>query len=370
MIQILHMTSCSDAGGISSVILNYYSHMDRNRFHFDIALLTETVGQNAKALQNLGAELYYIPPKHLGIKAHTDALVALLKEHHYDVIHIHGGDTAYVSLRVAKQCGVPIRIAHSHCADENKTINQRLRLAASAVLNPLYATNLLACGRLAGERCYGKFNTKRKMFTILPNAIDTQRFAFNSTVRETKRRELGISDTFVVGMVGRLSPEKNYLFALKIMEALYKTAPEAKLLILGDGEEREKMELFIAENKMNKYVLLLGRHADVEQYYQVFDLFLLPSFNEGFPVAVVEAMASGLPVLLSDAITDELSFGEAVRYLPLGDEKCWAETILQMRALSAPELRTKRQGEVKANGFEIRDTAKLLEQIYMGSYGK
>lgn len=365
MIQILHMTSCSDAGGISSVILNYYSHMDRNRFHFDIALLTETVGQNAKALQNLGAELYYIPPKHLGIKAHTEALTALLKEHHYDAIHIHVADTAYVSLRVAKQCGVKIRIAHSHGAAKNKTLNQLLRLAASAVLNPIYATDLLACGRLAGKRCYGKLNIKRKNFHVLPNAIDTERFAFNPSVREEMRRKLGVEDAFVLGMVGRLSYEKNYYYALKIMEKLHEKHPNAVLLILGVGEEQQKMETYIAEHKMDDYVKLLGRHVDVEKYYQAFDLFLLSSFNEGFPVAAVEAMASGLPVLLSDAITDELNFGDDVYYLPLNDVEPWVETICKLYLKADPALRENRQRRVRENGFEIRDAAKKLEAIYM-----
>lgn len=365
MNQILHVTGCSDAGGVSSVVLNYYTHMDRNRFHFDIALLTETVGQNAKALQNLGAKLYYIPPKHLGIKAHTDALTALLKDHHYDAIHVHGADTAYVSLRVAKQCGVKKRIAHSHSAAENKTLNQRLRLVASALLNPLYATDLLACGRLAGERCYGKFNTKRKNFHILPNAIDTERFAFNPSVREEMRRELGVEDAFVLGMVGRLSYQKYYNFALRVLEKLHETLPNAVLLILGVGEEQQQIEAYIAKHKMGDYVKLLGRHAEVEKYYQAFDMFMLTSRFEGFPVAGIEAMASGLPILLSDAITDELSFGDDIYYLPLSDVEPWVETISELYLKSDPALRTNRQRRVRENGFEIRDAAKKLEEIYM-----
>ena len=353
----------ASAGGIAAVVLNYWKYMDAKEYSFDIALYTEP-GMLGQKLISMGARCFKLPPKHLGIKAHCDALRALLTEHHYDAVHVHGADTAYVSLRVAKRCGVKIRIAHSHSAAKNKTLNQRLRLAASAILNPIYATDLLACGRLAGERCYGKLNTKRKMFTVLPNAIDTERFAFDPAARERVRRELGVSDKYVIGMVGRLSPQKNIPFALNVIRALHERVPDSALLVVGVGEQQKELERTIEENSMADYVRLLGKHADVENYYQAFDLLLMPSLYEGFPVVGVEAMASGLPIVLSDTITDELNFGDDVYFLPLGNAAQWATLLQELRPKTDPALRTQRQRRVKENGFEIRDAAKKLEAIY------
>ena len=90
----------------------------------------------------------------------------------------------------------------------------------------------------------------------------------------------------------------------------------------------------------------------------------MPSLYEGFPVVGVEAMASGLPIVLSDTITDELNFGDDVYFLPLGNAAQWATLLQELRPKTDPALRTQRQRRVKENGFEIRDAAKKLEAIY------
>jgi len=112
-------------------------------------------------------------------------------------------------------------------------------------------------------------------------------------------------------------------------------------------------------------VCMLGRRSDVNRLYQAFDLFLMPSLYEGFPVAGVEALCSGLPVLLSDQITGELKFGSCVRYLSLKDQKCWIREILQCRDNSDASGRVIRQKEPGDNGLDIRDTARILDRVYL-----
>lgn len=80
MTQVLHIMACADAGGISSVVLNYYRFLDRTRIHFDIALTVPQAGQNALALEDLGAGIYYLPLKSQGMKAFRDGLRALLRK--------------------------------------------------------------------------------------------------------------------------------------------------------------------------------------------------------------------------------------------------------------------------------------------------
>ena len=87
----------------------------------------------------------------------------------------------------------------------------------------------------------------------------------------------------------------------------------------------------------------------------------MPSLYEGFPVAAVEALSSGLPVLLSDEITGELSVFSAVEYLPLEDQEQWLQAIVRHQK---PADRSVRQQEVHKHGLDIRDTARMLEQVY------
>ena len=365
MIRVLHIMACSDAGGISSVVLNFYRHIDRTKVQFDIGLTIPTVGQNGRALEELGARIFPLPLKSENLTAFRTELEALLVRENYDAIHVHESETSYVALAVAKKLGIPCRIAHSHTTSPWEGIKGELRRLSGIALNYHYATRVIGCGRMAGERVFGKINMKRPKAVVIPNAVDTRRFAFNEQVRREVRQELGLGDSFVIGMVGRLSEEKNPGYGVELMPRLLKQLPDALLVMAGNGPEEEKLRQRIRDLGLEKQVRLLGRRADVDRLYQAFDVFLLPSFTEGFPVAAVEAMASGLPVLLSDAVTRELEFYSSAAYLSVKDSDAWNQAIVQCRAVKGSGERILRQREPRQHNLDIHDTAKLLERIYL-----
>ena len=370
MIKVLYIMGCSDYGGISTVVLNYYKNMNRDKIHFDLALKVDFIGHNAKELQKLGAKVYFLPLKNKGIKEFGNALIKILKENHYDAIHTHEGPTAYIALRIAKKMGVKCRVAHAHTTAPSDSFKSELKRLSGVVLNYHYATAVIGCGQLAGERVFGKLNMHRRNAYVLPNAVDTSRFAFDPSIRKEVREELGVTNNYVVGMVGRLSLEKNHAFALRVIKFVHKQYPELKLVIVGDGEEQEHIRKLIIHNNMESYVDLLGRRLDVNRLYQAFDCIILPSIHEGFPVVSVEAMSSGLPVLLSDTITKELSFGSCVKYLSIKSISPWVNAIGELIKNESVEDRVIRQNEPKDNGFDIKDTSKMLESIYLKDLGK
>lgn len=361
MIRVLHIMGCSDVGGISTVVLNYDRFIDRSAIHFDIALTVPQVGYNARKLEELGAKIHFLPLKSEGIGAFQRALEELLVKERYDAVHVHESETCYVALQVAKKLGIRCRIAHSHTASPWEGIKGEIRRLSGCLLNYHYATHVIGCGRLAGERVFGKWNMRRPKALVLPNAIDTQKYAYDEAVRREVRQELGVEGKYVLGMVGRLCKEKNYPFALELVSRLRQQLPECMLVIAGNGEEEENIREKIRELGISNHVMLLGRRSDVQRLYQAFDVFLLPSFTEGFPVAAVEAMASGLPVLLSNVITRELEFGTAVRYLSLNRPGDWLREIAAWRQ---DEGRHDRQNEPRENNLDLRQTAELLEAIY------
>lgn len=362
MVRVLHIMGCSDVGGISSVVLNYYRFIDRTKVHFDIALTIPEVGLNARALQELGADIYFLPLKSEGLEAFRSCLLKLLTENQYDAVHVHENETSYVALQVAQKAGIQCRLAHSHTSSPYEGWKGELRRLSGCVLNYHFATHVIGCGQLAGDRVFGKWNMRRPKALVLPNAVDTVRFAYNEAVREEVRKELDVEGCFVLGMVGRLSEEKNNLYALELMPRILKEMPNAVLVVAGNGPDEEKFRARVQELYLDHCVRQLGRRSDVDRLYQAFDVYLLPSFTEGFPVAAVEAMASGLPVLLSDVITRELSFGSAVTYLPLSDPERWVTAVMKWQGDNS---RAERQAEPAENGLDIRTNTNLLEHIYL-----
>ncbi|MEE1035927.1 MAG: glycosyltransferase [Oscillospiraceae bacterium] len=364
MFRVLHLMGCADAGGISMVVLNYYRFIDRSKVHFDIALTVDTVGQNAQALMDLGAQVFFVPMKSMGLGAFRRALTKILKEGKYDAIHVHESETCYVALSVAKKLGVPCRVAHAHTSSPCGDLKSELRRQSGCLLNYHYATQVIGCGKLAGDRVFGKRNMQRPKAMVLPNAIDTERFSFNQRVRKEVREELGLEGKYVIGMVGRLSEQKNIPYALELMTEVRKQIPNAVLVVAGNGPDEAKINDRIQELHLEDVVAMLGRRADVARLYQAFDIFIMPSFFEGYPLAAVEALASGLPVLLADTITRELEFASALRYIPLSEQSRWIAEIVNWQE---DEDRAERQKEVTANGLDIHDTVKLLERTYIGA---
>ena len=168
-------------------------------------------------------------------------------------------------------------------------------------------------------------------------------------------------------MVCRLSEEKIIPFALEVLKEVRKKMPDARLVIAGSGPEEEKIREKIRQLGLQDSVTLLGRREDVARLYQAFDVLLMPSIHEGFPVVAVEAMAAGLPILLSASITRELDFYSALQYLPLNGPEPWASAIENRD----PDLnRELGRQEVKNQGLDIRDTVRTLEKIYEQDAGE
>ena len=136
--------------------------------------------------------------------------------------------------------------------------------------------------------------------------MDISRFVFDEKKRTEMRQELGINNEYVIGHVGRFNLQKNHEYLLRIFKEVRVRVPDAKLLLLGDGELFSSIKKLAEEFEIADSVIFAGVHKDVEDYYQAMDIFVLPSLFEGLPVTGIEAQYSGLPCLFSDEITKEV----------------------------------------------------------------
>jgi len=352
---------CSDVGGISTVVLNYYKYINRDEIHFDIALKTEGIGRNSKEIISLGAKVYFLPLKSKNPVKFAKELAKILKNEKYDIVHDHEGVTSFFALSIAKYYKIPVRIAHTHSAARPISLRGKCKRLVGTLLDDIVCTKFFACGYKAGCETFGMKIANSSKIELLPNAIDINRFKFNQIVRDQMRSMFNITDRYVVGMVGRLSPEKNHLFALNIVKKIHEYFPNIYLLIVGDGELKKTICDIIRNESMESYVEMLGVRNDISELNQAFDIAILPSLSEGFPVSAVESMASGLPIVMSDAITKELSFGEDVNYCSLNDKEKWISYIMKY---AHDENRVNRDSKLEEHGLDIKKNAIILEHHY------
>ena len=356
--RVLQVVTHMERGGLESMLMNYYRHVDRKKIQFDFLVHRKERAAFDDEIESLGGKIYRLQRLLPWSKSYLVALNAFFDEHpEYKIIHVHQDCLSSVILKAANQHGVPVRIAHSHSANQDKNLKYPIKLWFKRTI-PKYATHLFSCGKDAGDWMFGG-----APYQIINNAIDAAAYAYDPEKRAEMRRQLGLTDELVVGHVGRFNQPKNHPFLLEIFTALLKKEANAVLLLVGGGEDMPKMQAKAQTLGIAERVRFLGVRSDVAELMQAMDIFVFPSLYEGLPVTMVEAQASGLPCIISDKVPPECILTDGlVDIMPLSeDPEAWAEKILKKRSI----LRTDHQNEITAHGFDITTEAAKLQKFYL-----
>ncbi len=346
-------------GGVEAFMMNYIRHMDKNKVHIDVAVKGLEKAAYDDELDSLGCKLYRLPEKSRHPIAYQKKLSQALRSGHYDIVHSHADAMGCWILKVAKECGVPIRIAHSHNTQHLATNPIKFQFNEFARKNiNKYATDRFACSDEAGKWLFGD-----APFKVIHNAIDSDTFAFNATKRQAIRDKYGIrKDTILLGHVGRFDNQKNHAFLLSVFAELVKMNDNYKLMCIGDGWLRDDIERQIKDSGLNDKVILAGWQENTADFYNAFDLYVFPSLFEGLSFVLIEAQANGLSCICSDGVPREtdLSGTDKMRYLPL-DKQIWVEELLKA---GKPDRYDGRKSVIE-QGYDIDHEAKKLEDMYI-----
>lgn len=357
-IRVLQVATHMDRGGLETMLMNYYRHIEREKVQFDLLVHRQERAAYDDEIEALGGKIYRLSRLVPWSKSYLTALNQFFDAHpEYKIVHVHQDCLSSVILKAAKNHGVPVRIAHSHSANQDKNLKYPIKLWYKRDI-PKYATDLFACGREAGDWMFGG-----APYQIINNAIDVAAYTYSPVKRTEKRQELGLATELVVGHVGRFNQPKNHPFLLAIFFALLEKEPNAVLLLVGDGEDMPKIQAMAQELGIADHVCFLGIRSDVADLMQAMDVFVFPSLYEGLPVTMVEAQATGLPCIISDKVPPECILTEGlVDVMPLSaGAEAWAERALEKR--NAP--RTDRSDEIAAQGFDITTEAVKLQEFYL-----
>ena len=363
--RVLNVLGTTNLGGAESRVMELYRAMDRDKVQFDFLVHTDKEGQYSEEIRRLGGRIYNVPRfRVVNILTYKKALKAFFREHSdYAAVHGHMTSTAAIYLAIAKRAGIPLTIAHARSAGVDRGIKG---LATKIVRYPLQyrADYCFTCSAEAGEAVYGrKWIEKGKVWTI-PNAIDPQRFGYDPAVRREVRTELGLTDRFVVGHIGRFGFMKNHRYLIEVFAGLCKMRDDAVLALIGKGELEDEVRKQVRGLGLEDKVLFLGNRFDVERYYQAFDYFVFPSTFEGLPGSVVEAQASGLRCLVSDKVTREVALTDLVAYKSIEEPAdSWAAEIMRnaKKALEREDMCT----VIAEKNFDVRKQAVKMEAFYI-----
>ncbi len=356
------------SGGIESFIASVLSQIDLRDIQIDLVSCQIEYSPFTKGLIERGVKFHQLSGNRNNVLKNRYLFLQLMKRQQYDILHVnafHGGSLYYLYL--GKTAGIPKRIAHSHNSMLKKGLFSALKLAIHNIGKIIYAkygTDLWACSSVAAHFLYPK--SLSSQVVIIPNGIDVMRFQFSEDKRYAVRAGLDIYDEIILGHTGRFCQQKNQLFLLDVFYNFLIKHPNSKLLLVGDGEDKSRLINRVAKLGIEEKVIFTGITSHVEDFLFAMDVFLFPSIFEGLGIAVVEAQASGLPLICSDQVPMEAMLLPNVQRLPLKlDIEQWVQAVEKVCKIS--NKRDSCAALVKNKGYDIETVTAFIQNTYGGT---
>lgn len=365
-IRVLQVFAQMNRGGAETMIMNLYRKIDRTKVQFDFIVHTNDECAFDDEIRNLGGKIYRVPrytgKNHLSYRKSWKEFFDNHPE--YRIVHGHVRSTASIYLKIAKNKGL-VTIAHSHNTSSGKGVSAAIKTIFQLQLRYI-SSYMIGCSETAGIWLFGEKACLSDRFMILNNAIDTEEFKFSKEDRDNTRNELGINDKFVIGNVGRFSPQKNHEFLIEVFNAVFKKDSNTILLLVGDGEKRHEIQETVNSYNLCSNVIFYGVSPEIPKLLSSMDLFLMPSLHEGFPVVLVESQCSDLPCVISSTITKEVLLSDSIKQISLNDDAdVWADAILEYKK-NQKDRNNDSSRMIREKGYDVEKNARWIENFYLG----
>lgn len=362
---ILHVRASNFFGGPERQILGHA--LAEKGFRHHVATFAEAGGRNelAAECEKAGVPVTVIPAEHPFSPGPVLALRALVRGQGVRVVCTHGYKPAVLCALAVQGTGARLLpFARGHTRENAKVaLFERLELLVMA-----YARTVVSVSEGYAEYLAGRGISREKVRVVV-NAIDTEAYTAGAPPRNEARKRLCVGeDEPLIVSAGRLSPEKGHADVLDAFALVARRVPRARLFLLGDGPERERLSARARDRGLSN-VAFLGFRKDAPLFYSAMDLFVLPSLTEGLPNVVLEAFAFGKPVAATrvGGVPEVVEHGKSGLIVPAGAHGPLAEAM--ERILLSPD-RGAAMGEqgrarvVMRFGFEAQ--ARALAAVYAG----
>jgi len=279
------------------------------------------------------------------------SIYMFLKKERFDIIHVHSPVASVLGRIAARLAGSPVIIytAHGFYFHENMSAWKRQLIVLVEKLTGRLCTDMLFTqSHEDRDTAVKKGIMPAKKVEWISNGIEVDRFPANAP-DEGLKRSLGISpEDRIIGFTGRLVREKGIGELVQALNRLKKDIAGLKLLVIGDTLESDRdksakkwINDMITENGLENDIVLAGFREDLARFYGIMDVFVLPSYREGMPRSILEAMAAGRPVVATNirGCREEVIDGVTGRLVPVKDSASLAEAIKEI--LSNKELAIK-----------------------------
>lgn len=305
-VRVAHLQLLPLMSGVQKVSLDELTRLDRSRF--EPFVICKEPGPFTEALGRAGIACHCVPELVREISPLDDwralrRLARLFREQRFDIVHTHSSKTGILGRMAGRMAGVPVvmHTVHGYAFPAARNVFQSGLYLTVEWLGARITDALVLLKQDDLEVARRRLHASQKRLHLLPNGVDPACYAPRMDARDEIRRRLGIEDDCAaIGMVGRLWAQKNPDCFVRAAVRLLREGHDARFFLVGDGELAAGLEARIREAGHADRIRILGWRDDVAELLAGLDVFVLPSRWEGLPLAILEAMAAGLPTVVSD----------------------------------------------------------------------
>lgn len=350
-----------NTGGAETFLMKMYRALDRSRYQMDFCVAVEN-NYYREEIEGLGGLIYNIPPKSKHPIDSFNAIRRIVSENGYrSVMRVNQHSLSTLDLVAARLGGAKKLVMRSSNASSGGGLPEMLHLLFRP-LAMLVPNVRIAPSTAAAEYSFGKGCIQNGRALLLPNALDIDSYRYSERRRAEARRQLGLSNEFVVGHVGRFNAQKNHVWAMRVFARIREDNPSARLILVGDGDLLPQSKELAAEMGLGKAVMFLGVRKDVADLMAAMDVFMLPSFYEGMPNVVLEAQATGLPCVVSSSVTTECGVTDLVEFVGLNEPvDSWAHAVGELS--KRPVNREDYANKMKSSGYGVDECVERFVEL-------
>ena len=368
--SILYFTNSTLWGGVEEHMCGLLRNLSRYLFRAHL-VCDPAIYERFRAACPLGVDITPLAlssPMHL---AGAIQFARLLRRKQFQIVHSHMFWSSLFASPIAWACGVPIIVETLHGTEAWRTGWKANRMIDRATTR--FVSKYVAVCDSDARFLKNKKHVPAKKIAIIHNGADTRRFAAPQNARKAIRHALGFSETdFVLIQVARLHPGKGHRVLLEAMRQLLHFHPTLKLICLGEGEEEPQLRAFCKSLGLADGVRFAGYQHNVPEWLSAADINVLPSFYEGLPLTILEAMAAGLPTVASNVggIPEAIEDGVSGLLVPPGDPHRLAQALAFLLRDPAIRVRIGQAAHARMlRNFSFEQQVRSTERMYLDLCG-
>lgn len=377
-IKIVYIITNPIYGGAMKVVLSTVEKLNKEKFIAFIITGGKCISDEdlSSEIKNKGVDLILIPELVRNIRPLKD-FIAFIKLYYFikklrpDIVHTHTLKAGILARPAAKLAGVPIIIHTPH----------------GSIFKPLYINRITIFCLIIIKRFISRLSNRiiticedeeddylslriaeKKKFIRISNGIDLNEFTNIKVQPQEIKKELGIPySAKVIGNVSRLSKEKGHLFLLKAFQSINNVYPDTVLLLAGEGKLEKTIKQEAVKLGINENLILTGLRKDVPEILSIIDVFAHPSLCDSFPLAIIEAMAAGKPIVATrtGGTAEIIDDNETGILIEPYDAQSLSNAIISLLGNEMRRKELAQKARIKAQHFDINKIVRQLENLYL-----